>query len=154
MAVTPMRLTASEARDLMNLKKDAFYKTMGILRQMADTSIREASRRGRDGITFDVPASVFGRESYDPRSMGKALAEQYYEDGYDVTGTPTKLKIRWPDSTRDGDDIKFARQQDDDQAQAQGTALPFTAAFQRQLAAPPARKSGGPRARKTSVAIN
>lgn len=129
MAAASMRLTASEARDLMNIKKEAFVKTLGILRQMADSNIKEASRRGRDYLDFDIPQSVFGRESYDPRAMGRALAEQYYEDGYDVTGTPLKLNIKWTDSSKDADSIKFPRQED------AKPAMPFTSSFKPQISA-------------------
>jgi len=147
MSATPMRLTAVEARGLMNLKKEAFIKTLGLIRQMVDTNIRDASRRGRESIDFDVPQSLFGRESYDSKYMGKALAEQlHYEDGYDVMGTPLKLKIKWGDDAKSDDKIKFPRQPDPQ------PALPFTTEFNRQVTVPQARKVGGV-VRKTSMAI-
>lgn len=90
-----MRLTAQEARDLLNIKKESFEKTLSIIRQMADSSVQDVSRRGHSEVKFDVPLLVWGRDSYDQGTMGKALAEQLFEDGFDVTGTTSRLIISW-----------------------------------------------------------
>jgi hypothetical protein len=89
------RLTADDARELMNIKKEGFDKTQSIIRHMCDIMIKDASRRGQRDMAFDVPISVWGRESYDRREMGHALAEQLYGDGFDVTGHAAGLIIRW-----------------------------------------------------------
>lgn len=93
--MTGIRLTAQEARDLMCIKKECFTKTLSIIRQMCDISLRDTSRRGSSSMQFDVPQTVWGRDSYDHHSMGKALAKQLFDDGFDVTGTTTKLLISW-----------------------------------------------------------
>jgi hypothetical protein len=89
------RLTADDARDLMGLKRETFGRTLVIVRHMCDAAIKDAGRRGRCDVVFDVPASVWGRETYDQREMGTALARQLYEDGFDVTGTNVRLHVHW-----------------------------------------------------------
>jgi hypothetical protein len=89
------RLTAQEARDLMDIKKESFEKTLSIIRQMCDVTMRDSSRRGIGNMKFDVPQTVWGRDGYNQHAMGKALAEQLFDDGFDVTGTTTKLNISW-----------------------------------------------------------
>ena len=138
MAVSAVRLTVTDARELMNIKKDAFVKTLGIIRQMADSCIRDASRRGKDCITFEIPHSVFGRESYDQKSMGRALAEQYYADGYDVTGTIFKLVVTWGENSGGADPANPVRHAETPTV----AALPFTAAFGKQITkAAPSKKT-------------
>jgi hypothetical protein len=89
------RLTAMEARDLMNIKKESFERTLSAIRQMCDINIKDASRRGQHFLSFDVPATVWGRDGYDHQTMGRTLAEQLFEDGFDITGTTVKLMISW-----------------------------------------------------------
>jgi len=134
-----MRLTAQSARDLLNMKKESFFKSLSIIRQMCDTLIKDASRRGKDMIQFDVPPSVFARESYDPRVMGRALAEQLYEDGFNVTGSTLHLKISWADE--DSEETK-----DDEGIRASTSAtmpmpIPFSTAFTSQLRSVAAKPS-------------
>lgn len=97
------RLTADEARDLMDIKKESFDKTLYIIRQMCDATLRDASRRGARSAKFDIPVAVWGREGYDQRAMGKALAEQLYGDGFDVSGNSKCIAISW-DRTANGKD--------------------------------------------------
>ena len=93
-----IRLKASDARSMMTLKQENFNKTLGIIRQMCDNLIRETSQSGKTTfIEYEVPKTVFGCDSFDQGTMGKALAKELYEDGYDVKGTAKKLKISWGD---------------------------------------------------------
>jgi hypothetical protein len=89
------RLTADEARDLMNIKKENFDKSLSVVRQMCDVTLRDASRRGQCSMRFDIPISIWGRDSYDQHTMGRALASQIFDDGFDVTGTTSRLNISW-----------------------------------------------------------
>lgn len=129
MATTGIRLTAQSARELLNVKRESFYKSLGIIRQMCDAIIKDTSRRGKDNITFDIPPTVFAHESYDPKSMGRALAEQLYEDGFNVTGTTLHLNISWADDDDDSSEDEFRSLGVGSQAQA----VPFTAAFSKQI---------------------
>lgn len=90
-----IRLTAGDARKLMAIKKERFKATLNTIRQMCDLEIRDISRRGLNCIEYDVPRTVMGRDDYDVKKMGRALAKQLFDDDYDVTGTPTRLKISW-----------------------------------------------------------
>lgn len=89
------RFTADEAREFMNIKKERFDRTLYIIRQMCDMTMRDASRRGQHKVSFDVPSTVFGREGYDRHSMAKALASQLFDDGFDVSGTTSRIVISW-----------------------------------------------------------
>lgn len=89
------RFTAQEARTLAGIKKESFERTLSVIRQMVDVIVREASIKGGDSVTFDVPEMVWGRDSFDRHAMGKALAEQLFNDNFDVTGTTAKLNISW-----------------------------------------------------------
>lgn len=99
------RLTAQEARDLMNIKKESFEKTLSIIRQMCDVTMRDVSRRGNSNMKFDVPQTVWGRDGYNQHAMGKALAEQLFDDGFDVTGTTTKLNVAWGAEENDEESV-------------------------------------------------
>ena len=101
-----VRLKASEARDLMTLKQESFLRTLGLIRQMCDTVIKETSQSGKAHfIEYDVPRSIFGCEAFDQSVMGKALAKELYEDGYDVKGTSKKLRISWASPEDDTDEL-------------------------------------------------
>lgn len=96
-----VRLTAKDARDIMTIKKDSFNKTLNIIRQMCDNAIKDACRRGFTNVTFEPPKTIFGREGYDPKAMGRALALQLYEDSYDVSGFTNKLLIKWDNDSNE-----------------------------------------------------
>jgi hypothetical protein len=101
-----VRLKASEARDLMTIRQEAFNRTLGIIRQMCDTTIRETSQSNKAHfIEYEVPRSVFGCEAFDQSAMGKALAQELYVDGFDVKGTSKKLRISWAKPEDDTDEL-------------------------------------------------
>jgi hypothetical protein len=89
------RFTAEEARDIMDLKKECTEKTLTMMRHMCDATLKGASERGQHQMTFDIPTTMWGREAFDQHEIGRQLAEQLYEDGFDVTGTTNKLNISW-----------------------------------------------------------
>lgn len=128
-----VRMTAQEARDMLGMKKDSFLRTLGIIRQMCDSSIKEACRRGRDCLKFDVPPTIFAREYYDPRAMGRELAKQLYEDGFDVQGTVLHFTISW--STDDGGSDHEGEQHSPYPRRTLGgpMPIPFTRDFSRSL---------------------
>jgi hypothetical protein len=139
-----MRMTAEEARNLLHMKKESFLKTLSIIRQMCDTSIKEACRRGRDRVKFDIPITLFAREYYDPKTMGKELAQQLFEDGFDVVGpTPLHLTVTWSKSTSDGE---AGDKSDGDVSRPRGGGImggmpvPFTSAFSSNLRSAPVKK--------------
>lgn len=143
-----MRLTAAEARELQSTKREEFANTLGTIRQMADSNIKDASRRGEGSIVFEVPLTVFGKGSYSRKAMGRALAEQYYEDGYDVTGTCLKLVIKWEGEERDTGSIKLSKKTSP--PAPVGMPLPFTKEFDRQVSTG-ARSA---QSKKTSVSVS
>jgi hypothetical protein len=83
---------------MITVKKEAFNRALDMVRHMCDDMIKECSRKGYDSLDFEVPRSIFTQDAYDPKSMGRALAEQLFEDGYDVTGTSTHLHVQWSDT--------------------------------------------------------
>lgn len=93
--ISQSRLTAQEARDFSSIKKEAFDSALEAVRQMCDMCIRDASRRGKESCEFSIPRGIMGRETYNQHVMGKMLAQQLYEDDFDVTGTTDKLTISW-----------------------------------------------------------
>lgn len=103
------RLTAQEARDMMCIKKESFEKTLGTIRQMCDIAIREASRKGNGSAIFDVPRTMWGRDDYNHDLMGKALAEQLFDDDFDVTGTTARLIVSWEDPSGVEDKSRVGR---------------------------------------------
>jgi hypothetical protein len=90
---------ASYARQILNLKKDEFDKTMHIIRILINDSIREASFRGNGQIRFTIPTFIFNRPNYNPSEMGKALANQLHEEGYKILGNSLCLHIIWNHET-------------------------------------------------------
>lgn len=96
------RLTANQARDISAAQKESFEKTLRIIRTMIDGRIKDAAKMGRSYVTISVPQNVFGRESYNIYSMGKALAKELFEDNYEVRGKYTKFTVLWKGAT-DGD---------------------------------------------------
>ncbi len=91
-------MKADEARDICSFKKDAFLRTLGLIRQMCDSEIREACISGRDSIEFSVPRAVMGEDGYNQAEMGRTLAQELYEDRYSVTGCAKRLNISWRDA--------------------------------------------------------
>jgi hypothetical protein len=89
------RFTADHALDITMSRHEAFEKTMSIIRNMIDSQIRDAAKMGRQSVNIEIPRTVFGRESFDPIEMGRSLAEQLFEDKFNVTGTYTRFIISW-----------------------------------------------------------
>lgn len=91
------RITAQQAVGLMSSNQDAFRQTLCIIRGMCDDKIAENAKNGKPSVTFDVPPSVFGRELYDHKTMGRALANDLHQDGYIIRGKSTSLIVSWVD---------------------------------------------------------
>lgn len=89
------RLKADEAVDIVDSKNYAFKKTMSVIRSMIDMEIRNASRLGKRTITYRVPRNVFGHEWFDVNKMGWSIAQQLFEDKFNVSGTCESLVISW-----------------------------------------------------------
>jgi hypothetical protein len=89
------RLHARNAREMMLAKQDSFDRTLKVVRNMVDSSIKDAARMGKKSVTVNVPSSVFGHEPYNPVDMGKALSNELFGDDYQVTGTYAKMTISW-----------------------------------------------------------
>lgn len=95
------RLRAEEARGFMSYQQESFRKAQGLVRQMCDSAIKDASKLGKGFLIFDVPSSAFGYNTYDVSEMGRALAHELHADGYDISGTTKKLRITWKASEPD-----------------------------------------------------
>lgn len=129
------RLTAEHARQLMGMKKEAFLKTRDVIREIADAQIKDASSAGRDSIDFEIPPTMMGRDRYNQRAMAKSLAEQFYQDGYDVTGNSKKLTIKWS--------LEPATKPEESEVPAPAPMtfpLPFTSRFQSIIPTKPSGK--------------
>lgn len=95
--MSEVRFTAEHARDITFARREAFERTMSIIRAMLDTQIKDAARLGKQSIVIEVPRTVFGREPYNVVTMGKELAKNLSGDGFAVRGTCTRLEITWED---------------------------------------------------------
>ena len=89
------RFTADIARELSYAKQDIFDRTLRVIRNIADSKMRDAARVGKTSIDFEVPRSVFGRPPYETANMGRKLAEQLHADGFRVSGTHVRFSISW-----------------------------------------------------------
>jgi len=89
------RFTADHALDISLSRHESFEKTMSIIRNMIDNQIRDAAKMGKQSVSIEIPRTVFGRESFDVIEMGRSLAEQLFEDKFNVTGTYTRFIITW-----------------------------------------------------------
>lgn len=92
------RLRADEARGFMSYQQENFRKAQGLVRQMCDSMIKDASKAGKGFLIFDIPSSAFGYNTFDQNEMGRALAHELHADGYDISGTTKKLRITWKPS--------------------------------------------------------
>ena len=86
--------------DISICRHEAFEKTMGIIRNMIDSQIRDAAKMGKQSVTVEIPKSVFGRESFDIVQMGSSLADSLWSDKFNVRGTYTRFVISWGDSSK------------------------------------------------------
>ncbi|MDR3541543.1 MAG: hypothetical protein P4L69_11365 [Desulfosporosinus sp.] len=89
------RFTADQALDISLSRHASFEKTMAIIRNSIDNQIKDAAMVGKQSITVIIPRNIFGRDSFDPIEMGRALAEQLFADKFDVSGTYTRFIISW-----------------------------------------------------------
>lgn len=89
------RLSATQAVELMTVKQESFVHTLGIIRQLCDERIRDAATTGLSRIVFDVPKFVYGRDVYNHKLMGEALARDLGASNYRVKGISTRLEISW-----------------------------------------------------------
>ena len=96
------RFTADHALDISKGRHEAFEKTMNIIRNMIDSQIRDAAKMGKQSVAIEIPRTVFGRETFDIIEMGRALADQLWEDKFTVTGTYTRFNISWGDKKKPG----------------------------------------------------
>jgi hypothetical protein len=131
-----MRLTARDAVRMLDTKKEGFNKALRMIRQMCDSLIRDTCRRSKTRVRFEVPVNVWGGEAYEKNDMGEALAKQLYEDGYDVTGTVSRLEISWgPKKKKKKDEAaeEEGSEEETPRAPQQPFAAPFSTAFSRQL---------------------
>jgi len=94
------RFTADHALDISRGRHEAFEKTMNIIRNMMDNQIRDAAKMGKQSVTIEIPRTVFGRETFDLIEMGRALAEQLWEDKFSVSGTYTRFVVSWGDNKK------------------------------------------------------
>ena len=89
------RFTADQALDISLSRHASFEKTMAIIRNSIDNQIKDAAMVGKQSVTIVIPPNIFGRDNFDPIEMGRALAEQLFEDKFNVTGTYTRFVISW-----------------------------------------------------------
>jgi hypothetical protein len=89
------RFSAKSAKEIMMAKQDSFDKTLETIRLTVDSTIKDAAKMGKGSVSFKIPANVFGHEPYNPAEMGKALVDQLFADGYEVTGTYSNTVISW-----------------------------------------------------------
>lgn len=91
-------LSAERARELMVSSQENFDESLAIIRHICDHEIEEAAQKHRSSIMFSVPQSLFGREEYSISNMGKRLAMQLHDDGYDIEGSSKSFRITWGQS--------------------------------------------------------
>jgi hypothetical protein len=151
-----VRFTATDARDILNVKREGFAKTLGIIRQMCDICIKDTSRKGLDCVAFDLPTGIFGRDNYEPKTMGRELAEQLYEDGYDVTGSVLELKISWADPAikRTKGRLNYVDDLPSGREEAASMPVPFSAEFSRQIQQKNKSRQAGKGTKKIEKRLN
>jgi hypothetical protein len=89
-------MKAEVLREIAALRQNEFFKTMSMLRAQLNLVVMEAATtQNRKSVVLEVPQSYVGREPYDPVEMGKALVEQFKEDGYTVSGTYLRFTVSW-----------------------------------------------------------
>ena len=91
----PQRLDAHEAARMMCARRDEFHEILRIARSAVDMQIKDAARYGAGYIHYTVPRSMWGRSRYDPNILGRALAMELAESGYDIQGNTLRFKISW-----------------------------------------------------------
>lgn len=93
------RLNASMTREIYDAKRSEFYRTLCLIRGAFDSMIKEAASRGFSNVLLEVPRSYMGTEPYDRVEMGREIVKQLHEDGYDVSGSNTRIICSWGDSS-------------------------------------------------------
>lgn len=88
-------MKADVLREIAALRQNEFFKTLSMLRAQFNLVVIEAMRQNMSSVLIEVPQSYVGREPYDPVEMGKALVEQFKEDGYAVSGTYLRFTVSW-----------------------------------------------------------
>lgn len=88
-------MKAEVLREIATLRQNEFFKTLSMLRAQFNLIVMEAATENKKSVTLEVPRSYVGREPYDPVEMGKALVEQFKEDGYNVNGTYLRFSVSW-----------------------------------------------------------
>jgi hypothetical protein len=96
------RMKAEVLREIAALRQNEFFKTLSMLRAQFNLMVMEAATQNRKSVILEIPQSYVGREPYDPVEMGKALVEQFKEDGYTVNGTYLRFTVSWATSTSSG----------------------------------------------------
>lgn len=89
------RMKAEVLREIAALRQNEFFKTLSMLRAQFNLIVLEAIKENKKSALLEVPQSCVGHEPYDPVEMGKALVDQFREDGYAVNGTYLRFTISW-----------------------------------------------------------
>lgn len=89
------RMKADVLREIAALRKNEFYKTLSMMRAQFNLAVMDAVTQNKKSVLLEVPPSYVGREPYDPVEMGKALVDQFKEDGYVVSGTYLRFTVSW-----------------------------------------------------------
>jgi hypothetical protein len=87
----------NDARRMVAENRELLEITIGLARRTCDVRIQDAARRGRTHASYDVPASIFGRPTYDRHELAAALAEALRADGFSagVDAGSTHITISW-----------------------------------------------------------
>lgn len=91
------RFTAGDARAAMQLREEINSEVVQVARAMCDEVLRTAASQHRTECVFQMPRGMHNMNAYNLRDVTIMLAEQLYQDGFDVKTKPDKgiLVIRW-----------------------------------------------------------